>query len=79
VVNSIHSTLRSGYYFSSLQDDKDGRCACGSEQDDDEDDAFHPQGNVVFACTHGWGFRIHRFADLYAQKTEEEQELIFCQ
>ncbi|KXG30393.2 hypothetical protein SORBI_3004G168900 [Sorghum bicolor] len=70
-VNSIYSTLRSGYYFSSLQDDKDGRRAGGGEEDDDEGDAFHPQkGNVVFACARdGWGFRIHRFADLYAQKT----------
>ena len=66
-VNSIHSTLRSGYYFSSLQDDKDGRRAGGGEEDDDEDDAFHPQGNVVFACARDdWVFRIHRFANLYA-------------
>ncbi|CAN6278773.1 unnamed protein product [Urochloa humidicola] len=68
-VNSIYSALRSGSYFSSLllHDGGGGEM----EEDDDEGDAFDPhKGNVVFACARdGWGFRIHRFADLYAHKT----------
>nr|CAB3446818.1 unnamed protein product [Digitaria exilis] len=66
-VNSFCSALRSGSYFSSLLHDDDGR----RDGDDEDEDAFHPhKGNVVFACARdGWGFRIDRFADLYAKKT----------
>ncbi|CAL4887490.1 unnamed protein product [Urochloa decumbens] len=70
-VNSIYSALRSRSYFSSLllQDGAGGGEV--EEEEEDEGDAFDPhKGNVVFACARdGWGFRIHRFADLYAQKT----------
>ncbi|KAF8693351.1 hypothetical protein HU200_038740 [Digitaria exilis] len=72
-VNSFYSALRSGSYFSSLlhDDDDDGRRRENGDGDDDDEDAFHPhKGNVFFACARdGWGFRIDRFADLYAKKT----------
>ncbi|KAL6634211.1 hypothetical protein ACP70R_026882 [Stipagrostis hirtigluma subsp. patula] len=70
-VNSAYSALRSGSYFSSLLHDDDGG---GGADDEDEGDAFLPQkGNVVFACARdGWGFRIHRFAELYAEKHQEQ-------
>ncbi|CAO2039129.1 unnamed protein product [Urochloa humidicola] len=69
-VNSIYSALRSGSYFSSLLHDGGGEEE-EEDDDDDEGDAFDPhKGNVVFACARdGWGFRIDRFADLYAHKT----------
>lgn len=40
------------------------------EEKDDEDLYFAPErGNVIFASAlHGWGFRISKFAQLYAQK-----------
>lgn len=72
-VNSIYAAMRSGSYLSSLHQDDDGclEDGGGGYDEEDEDDTFHPhKGNVLFACARdGWGFRIHRLAGLYAQKT----------
>ncbi|KAL6899812.1 hypothetical protein ACP4OV_006470 [Aristida adscensionis] len=72
--NSAYSALRSGSYFSSLLHDDNGGVDGEDDDDGDEGDEFHPhKGNVVFACARdGWGFRIHRFAKLYAEKHHEQ-------
>ncbi|KAK7308281.1 hypothetical protein VNO77_41883 [Canavalia gladiata] len=72
-VNGIVSAYKSEKYLSDVDSllagtgTDDGE---GLEDYDDNADVFQPQkGNVVFACAlDGWGFGIHKFAEIYASK-----------